>query len=62
MTAAVVMTRTLLPTGRAWDPCTETAPPELPPEFAAARPVLGEPDRDELDVRAWLRRRICGVG
>ncbi|MGW8398211.1 hypothetical protein ACWGLP_16205 [Streptomyces lydicus] len=58
----LVLTRTILPL-QGWWRAVEPAPASLPPGYLAARrPVIAGPDGDELRVRAWLRRRIGGVG
>ncbi|MFG2098918.1 hypothetical protein [Streptomyces sp. NPDC048612] len=62
MTAPVVVTRTILPV-QGWWRDVEPAPTSLPPGYVAARrPVIAGPDGDELRVRAWLLRRIGGLG
>ncbi|MFI5526900.1 hypothetical protein [Streptomyces platensis] len=62
MTAPVVLTRTILPV-QGWWREVEPAPASLPPGYVAARrPVIAGPDGDELRVRAWLLRRIGGLG
>ncbi len=58
----LVLTRTILPL-HGWWQAVEPAPASLPPGYVTARrPVIAGPDGDELRVRAWLRRRIGGVG
>ncbi|MGW9075296.1 hypothetical protein [Streptomyces kronopolitis] len=57
-----VLTRTILPV-QGWWRDVEPAPASLPPGYVAARrPVIAGPDGDELRVRAWLLRRIGGLG
>ncbi|MFD5735183.1 hypothetical protein ACFWIY_20485 [Streptomyces sioyaensis] len=62
MSEPIVLTRTILPV-RGWWREVEAAPASLPVGYVAARrPVVAGPDGDELRVRAWLLRRIGGVG
>lgn len=62
MTAPVVLMRTILLV-QGWWREVEAAPASLPPGYVdARRPVIAGPDANELRVRAWLRRRIGGVG
>ncbi|MGI5259133.1 hypothetical protein [Streptomyces angustmyceticus] len=57
-----MLTRTILPV-QGWWRDVEAAPASLPPGYVAARrPVIAGPDGDELRVRAWLLRRIGGLG